>query len=83
MSIRSVFLNGVKLSTCPKISCQESVEVDLDLLRTVKQYLDMGGESGVSLHHGSLREFVSEYWSKQRRRKILRFFSPSEEGLPS
>ena len=38
ISIRRVFLNRVK------ISCLESVEVDPDLLRTVKQYLDTGCE---------------------------------------
>ena len=34
-----------QVSRVPKISCQESVEVDPVLLRTVKQFLDKGRES--------------------------------------
>ena len=63
----------------PNISCQESVEVDPDLLRTVMQYLDTGRESP-SRFFERIREGISE---QAEKKKILRFFSPSEEGLPS
>ena len=59
LSFRSGFLNGIRLSKCLKSSCQESVEVDQTLLRTVEQYLD----AGMSLSLDSLRGFVRGFFN--------------------
>ena len=63
----------------PKISCPESAEVDPDWLRAVMQHLDTERESA-SRFFERIRERLLEQVEKK---KILRFFSPSEEGLLS
>ena len=60
----------------PKISCQESVEFDLVLLRTVMQYPDTGLESP-SRFFGRIRERILE---QEEKEKILQFFPRSVEG---
>ena len=64
----------------PKISCQESVEVDPDLLRTVKQYLDTERESP-SRFCGRIRERILEQVEKEKNPRLRKacfpdFFKP-------
>ena len=59
-----------QVTRVPKISCQESVEVDPVLLRTVKQFLDKGRESP-SRYLERIRERILEQVEKEKNPSVF------------
>ena len=54
----------------PKISCQESVEVDPNLLCEVRQYLDTGRESP-SRYFERIRDRILEQEKKEKHPSVF------------